>query len=63
MYFSDSFSHRAEVSLEDDSHIGLDAGAFLPASARQPLDPQHGGGDGGGAGQHVVHRHGLCQRR
>lgn len=59
----DSVSYRAEVALQGHSHVGLDAGAFLPASPRQPLDAQQWGGDGGGAGQHAVYSHRFCNRK
>lgn len=54
-------SYRAEVALQDYAHVRLDARAFLPASAGKTLDAQQGGGDGGGAGQHAVHRHRFCR--
>lgn len=52
-----SVSNRDKVALQGYADVGLDAGAFLPATSGHPFKAQQRRGQRTGTRQHVVYRH------
>ena len=52
-------SYRHECAFQGHTYIRLNAGSLLPAASRKPVEAHGGRGQGAGAGQGAVYRHGL----